>query len=83
MLARTAVTAVRAVVQEWKTKNHASVKPVIQYSPAIRQSCSSHMKLLDVPLGLAINSHDGKLVDGISRLTPAGCKQDLNRRERR
>ena len=35
----------------------------------------SYMKLLDVPLGLVINFHEVRVVDGISRLVLAGANQ--------
>jgi hypothetical protein len=34
---------------------------------------SSYMKLLDVPLGLLMNFHEIKLVDGISRMILPGA----------
>lgn len=36
----------------------------------------SYMKLLDIPLGLLINYHELKLVDGISRLILPGADQE-------
>ena len=33
----------------------------------------SYMKLLDVPLGLLINFHEAKLVNGVSRLILPGA----------
>ena len=35
----------------------------------------SYMKLLDVPLGLLINFHEMKLVDGVHRLMLPGANQ--------
>src|SRR5260221_3104508 len=36
----------------------------------------SYMKLLDVPIGLIINFHEAKLVDGVSRLFLPGANRD-------
>ncbi len=36
----------------------------------------SYMKLLDVPIGLLINFHEVKLVDGISRLILPGANRE-------
>jgi GxxExxY protein len=35
----------------------------------------SYMKLLDIPIGLVINFHELKLVDGISRMILSGANQ--------
>jgi len=35
----------------------------------------SYMKLLNVPLGLLINFHENRLVDGVSRLLLPGANQ--------
>jgi hypothetical protein len=35
----------------------------------------SYMKLLNVPLGLIINFHEDRLVDGISRLVLPGANR--------
>jgi len=37
--------------------------------PIHKAQLLSYMKLLDVPLGLVINFHGMKVIDGISRLT--------------
>ena len=59
------------------------LKAIRDVLPIHKAQLLSYMKLLNVPLGLLFNFHDVKLVDGISRLSPARCKQALNRRKRR
>jgi GxxExxY protein len=44
------------------------LKAVQDVAPIHKATLLSYMKLLDVPLGLLINFHEMKLVDGISRL---------------
>lgn len=44
------------------------VKAVEQVLPVHKAQPISYLKLLNVPLGLVINFHELKLVDGISRL---------------
>jgi GxxExxY protein len=48
------------------------VKAVEQVLPVHKAIAMSYMKLLDVPLGLIINFHEVKLVDGVSRLMLPG-----------
>jgi GxxExxY protein len=43
--------------------------------PIHKATLLSYMKLLDVPLGLVINFHVAKLVDGVSRLILPGANQ--------
>ena len=43
--------------------------------PIHKAQLLSYMKLLDIPLGLIINFHEVKLVDGISRLVLPGANQ--------
>jgi GxxExxY protein len=43
--------------------------------PIHKATLLSYMKLLDVPLGLVINFHVLKLVDGVSRLILPGANQ--------
>src|SRR4051794_33206450 len=43
--------------------------------PIHKATLLSYMKLLDVPLGLIINFHELKLVDGVSRLIVPGANQ--------
>jgi GxxExxY protein len=43
------------------------VKAVETVHPVHNAQLLSYMKLLDLPLGLIINFHEPKLVDGISR----------------
>jgi GxxExxY protein len=61
------------------------VKAVESVLPIHKAILLSYMKLLDIPLGLVINFHELKLVDGVSRLILPGANQgtkptDLNRR---
>jgi GxxExxY protein len=43
--------------------------------PIHKAQLLSYMKLLDMPLGLLINFHKLKLVDGISRMILPGADQ--------
>ena len=52
------------------------VKAVEQVHPVHKAMLMSYMKLLDVPLGLIINFHELKLVDGVSRLILRGADQE-------
>jgi GxxExxY protein len=49
------------------------LKAVQDVAPIHKATLLSYMKLLDVPLGLLINFHEMKLVDGISRLIIPGA----------
>ncbi len=49
------------------------VKAVQQVLPIHKAQLMSYMKLLNIPLGLLINFHELKLVDGISRLILPGA----------
>ncbi len=51
------------------------LKCVENVLPIHKAQLLSYMKLLDVPLGLVINFHELKLVDGISRLILPGANQ--------
>jgi GxxExxY protein len=53
------------------------VKAVEQVHPVHKAMLMSYMKLLDVALGLIINFHELKRVDGISRLILRGADQEL------
>ena len=44
------------------------LKPVQEILPIHKAQLLSYMKLLDIPVGLVINFHEMKLVDGINRL---------------
>lgn len=44
------------------------LKAVQEIAPIHKAQVISYLKLLDVPLGLLINFHEMRLVDGISRL---------------
>src|SRR5688572_28169433 len=49
------------------------VKAVEHVLPVHKAILMSYMKLLDIPLGLVINFHEAKLVDGVSRLILPGA----------
>jgi GxxExxY protein len=51
------------------------VKAVQQVLPIHKAQLLSYMKLLDIPLGLLINFHEMKLVDGVHRLMLPGANQ--------
>lgn len=44
------------------------LKSVEEIRPVHKAQLLSYMKLLDIPIGLLINFHEERLVDGISRL---------------
>ena len=48
------------------------VKATETVHPVHKAQLLSYMKLLDIPLGLIINFHEQKLVDGVSRLILPG-----------
>ena len=49
------------------------VKAVEHVLPVHKAILMSYMKLLDIPLGLLINFHEAKLVDGVNRLILPGA----------
>jgi GxxExxY protein len=49
------------------------LKAVEEVHPVHKAMLLSYMKLLDIPLGLLINFHEQKLLDGISRLILRGA----------
>jgi GxxExxY protein len=51
------------------------VKAVEKILPIHKAQLLSYMKLLNVPVGLLINFHEIKVVDGISRLILPGANQ--------
>ena len=51
------------------------LKAVQEILPIHKAQVLSYVKLLNVPLGLIINFHELKLVDGISRLILPGANQ--------
>ena len=51
------------------------LKSVQEILPVHKAQLLSYMKLLDVPIGLVINFHEVKLVDGIHRLILPGANQ--------
>ena len=51
------------------------LKAVEETAPIHKAQVISYLKLLDVPLGLLINFHESRLVDGVSRLYLPGANQ--------
>ena len=51
------------------------LKCVENVLPIHKAQLLSYMKLLDIPIGLVINFHELKLVDGISRMILSGANQ--------
>ncbi|MGH7140376.1 MAG: GxxExxY protein [Pirellulales bacterium] len=51
------------------------LKAVQEVLPVHKAQLLSYMKLLDVPLGLLLNFHEIKLVDGISRMILPGANE--------
>ena len=51
------------------------VKAVAQVLPIHKAQLMSYLRLLDVPLGLLINFHELKLVNGINRLMLLGANR--------
>jgi GxxExxY protein len=54
------------------------VKAIESVLPVHKAITMSYMKLLDVPIGLIMNFHEEKLVDGISRLFLPGANRTDN-----
>ena len=51
------------------------IKAVRDVLPVHKAQVLSYMKLLDVPLGLIVNFHEIRLVDGVSRLILPGANR--------
>ncbi len=51
------------------------LKSVQEVQPIHKAQLLSYMRLLDIPIGLLINFHELKLVDGIHRLILPGANQ--------
>ena len=51
------------------------LKCIEQVLPIHKAQLLSYMKLLNIPVGLLINFHEPKLVDGLSRLILPGANQ--------
>lgn len=51
------------------------LKSVQEVLPVHQAQLLSYMKLLDIPIGLVINFHELKLVDGIHRMILPGANQ--------
>ncbi len=51
------------------------LKSVIEVSPIHKAQLFSYMKLLNIPIGLVINFHEMKLVDGVHRMILPGANQ--------
>jgi GxxExxY protein len=54
-----------------------AVKAVQEIKPIHKAQLLSYMKLLDIPLGLLLNFHELKLVDGLVRLILPGSDKIL------
>jgi GxxExxY protein len=52
------------------------VKAVEKVIPIHKATTLSHMRLLDIPLGLIMNFHKIRLTDGVSRLILPGANLD-------
>jgi GxxExxY protein len=52
------------------------VKAVQEVHPVHKAQLLSYMKLLDVPIGLIINFHELRVVDGLSRMILRGAGED-------
>ena len=52
------------------------IKAVQEVHPVHKAQLMSYMKLLNVPVGLLINFHQIKLVDGVSRMMLPGANQE-------
>ncbi len=51
------------------------LKALQEVLPIHNAQLLSYMKLLDVPLGLLLNFHESRLVDGLSRMILSGANQ--------
>lgn len=51
------------------------LKAVKEISPFHKAQLLTYMKLLDIPIGLLINFHELKLVDGLSRMILPGANR--------
>ena len=58
------------------------VKAVEKVLPIHKAQLLSYMRLLDVPLGLLINFHEEKLIDGIVRLMLSGANRGRAEQEK-
>jgi GxxExxY protein len=52
------------------------LKCVQEILPIHKAQLLSYMKLLDIPLGLIINFHEMKLVDGVVRMILPGANRE-------
>jgi GxxExxY protein len=52
------------------------VKAVLETLPIHKAQLLSYMKLLDIPVGLLMNFHELKLVDGVSRMILQDAARD-------
>ena len=55
------------------------LKCVHELLPIHKAQLLSYMKLLDIPLGLLINFHEPKLIDGIVRMILPGANREMQR----
>jgi GxxExxY protein len=52
------------------------IKAVEQVHPIHKAQLLSYMKLMDIPVGLLMNFHESRLVDGVSRLVLRDADQN-------
>ena len=52
------------------------IKAVQEVHPVHKAQLMSYMKLLDIPVGLLMNFHQIKLIDGVSRMMLPGANQE-------
>ena len=53
--------------------SHEVIGAAIEVHPIHKAQLLSYMKLMDIPLGLLINFHELRVVDGLSRLILRGA----------
>lgn len=53
------------------------LKSVQEILPIHKAQLMSYMKLIDVPLGLIINFHEPKLIDGVTRMMLPGANRQV------
>lgn len=56
-------------------------KAVERILPIHKAKLLSYMKLLNIPIGLLLNFHEMKLIDGVSRLILPGANRSIERKE--
>lgn len=53
------------------------LKSVQEILPIHKAQLMSYMKLIEVPLGLIINFHEPKLIDGVTRMMLSGANRQV------